>query len=289
MLKYNFFSGCVIPQKENAYELSARKIAEKLGIELVDLKGANCCGLFLGSVDYLGGVVLAARNLCLAEESGHNMTVLCNGCFSHLTRVKWELQRNQKLLNTVNEILGEVNRNYRGSSEVKHFMQVLLKDIGVSKLKNTIVKPLNKLRVAPFYGCHILKPSDEIQFDNPEDPKLLDSLINVTGVELIDFMERKTCCGGPVVGIDEKLSFKITRQILKSIQKAKADLIVTNCPFCHLQFDLNQIAIEEEFSEEYQIPVLHYPQLLGLAQGFDPEELGLSENRVPVDEILSIL
>jgi heterodisulfide reductase subunit B len=279
----------VIPQKENAYELSSRKVAEKLGIELVDLEGANCCGFFLASVDYLGGVVLAARNLCLAEELGHDLTVLCNGCFGHLTRVRWELQKNKELFNEVNSILGEINKNYSGSSDVEHFVQALLQDIGVSKIKDTIVKPLTKLRVAPFYGCHILKPSDEIQFDNPEDPKLLDSLISVTGAKCVDYMERRTCCGGPVVGIDEKLSLRIGRQILKSVQRVGADLIVTNCPFCHLQFDLNQFAIEEEYSEEYQIPVLHYPQLLGLAQGFTPEELGLYENRVPVDKILSAL
>ncbi|MFQ5836263.1 MAG: CoB--CoM heterodisulfide reductase iron-sulfur subunit B family protein [Candidatus Bathyarchaeia archaeon] len=288
MLKYAFFSGCVIPQKENAYELSARKVAEKLEIQLVDLKGASCCGLFLGSVDFLSGVVLAARNLCLAEENGYDLMVLCNGCFGHLTRVRWELQKNQNLLSSVNEILKEINKNYSGSSEVKHFVQVLL-DIGVQKIKDTVVKPLSKLSVAPFYGCHILKPSDEIQFDNPENPKMLNSLIQVTGAKCVEYMERKLCCGGPVAGINEKLSFSITRQILKSVQRAEADLIVTNCPFCHLQFDLNQMAIEGEFSEEYQIPVLHYPQLLGLAQGFSPEELGMDENRVPVDKILSIL
>lgn len=288
-MKYAYFPGCVTPQKENAYELSTRKVAEKFGIELLDLEGANCCGFFTEPVDHLTATLLAARDICLAEESKCDLVTLCPACFGHLTHVRLELLNDQKLRNIINEALKEINREFKGSSEVKHFVKVLLKDIGIPKIKKTIVKPLNRLKVAPHYGCHIMKPSDEIQFDNPENPKLLDSLIRVTGAKCLDYMEKRLCCGAPIMGVDEKLSLRIAREKLKSVQKAGADAIVTVCQFCHLHLDLNQLTIQDEFSEEYNIPVLHYTQLLGLAQGLDPEALGVYENRVPADKILTLL
>jgi len=279
----------VIPHKENSYELSARKVAERLGIQLVDLKGANCCGLNLGPIDYLTSVVLAARDLSLAEETGCDLVTLCNGCFGHLTKVRGELLRNQELRESVNTILNEVHREFKGRCEVRHFVQVLLRDVGVSKIREMVTRSMKGLRVAPYYGCHIVKPSDEIGFENPEETTLLDSLVKATGVKCVVFIGKNACCGAPIVGVDEKLSLKIARDKLIHIKKADAEAVVTICPFCHLQLDLNQLAVEEEFSETYQIPVLHYTQLLGLALGFAPDELGLSENRVPIDHVLSIL
>lgn len=288
-MKYVYFPGCVIPQRENNYELSARRVAEKFGIELIDLKGVNCCGFFLEAVDHLSAAALAARDLSLAEENGCDLLTLCPACFGHLTRIKTELLSDPKLQNTVNKALGEINKKFKGSSEVKHITKILLEEVGVEKIKETITKPLKQLRVAPHYGCHIMKPSDEIQFDSPENPKLLDSLLEATGVKCVNYMEKRLCCGAPIMGVDEKLSLEVARHKLKSIQKVGADAIVTVCPFCHTHFDLNQVRIEEDYSEKYQIPVLHYTQLLGLAQGFTPDELGLYENRVPVDNILSVL
>lgn len=286
VLKYILFSGCSIPQKENAYELSARKVANKLGIELVDFKEANCCGFFLESVDHLSAQVLAARDLSLAEEAGLDIVTLCTGCFGHLTKTRAHLLEDDGLRDRVNKILQKGNREFKGSSEVKHFTQVLLEDVGVEKIMDTITRPLNNLRVVSHWGCHILKPSDQLHVDNPENPEKLNSLIKLTKAELVHYMEEKLCCGGPVSGVDEKLSLKILREKLASVQKVKADAIITVCPFCHIHFDLNQLSIEEVFSEIYEIPVLHYTQLLGLAQGFSPDELGSYENRTPVDDLL---
>jgi heterodisulfide reductase subunit B len=289
ILKYALFSGCNIPQKENAYELSAKKVAEKLDIQLIDLEDSNCCGYFLSFIDKLSSTVLAARNLCLAEENGCDIVTLCNGCFGQLTRVNYALQTDESLLKNVNNILGDVGKKYTGKSKVKHFAQVLLQDVGIPKIKETIVKPLTHLRIAPHWGCHIVRPVKKMHFDDPEDPKILDSLIGVIGAQLVDFVDRKMCCGGPVSGIDEKTALNILREKLGHIQRSKADAITTICPFCHIQFDLNQLTIEEEYSEAYQIPVLHYPQLLGLAQGISPDELGVYDNRVPVDDLIDTL
>jgi len=288
-MKYVYFPGCVTPQKENAYELSMRKVAEKFGIQLLDLEGANCCGFFMEPIDHLSATLLAARNLSLAEEKKCDLLTLCPACFGHLTKVKKELTEDQELRKTVNEALAEINKKFEGFLEVKHFIKVLLVDVGITKIKRTITKPLTRLKVVPHYGCHILKPSDELKLDNPENPTLLDSLIKATGVTFLDYMEKRLCCGAPIIGVNEKLSLRIMREKLRSVQKVKADAIITVCPFCHLHFDLNQFTVQEEYSEEYNIPILHYTQLLGLAQGLSPEELGLYENRVPTDIILEIL
>lgn len=288
-MSYVLFSGCVIPQKENAYELSARKVLERLKVKLIDLEEVNCCGFFLEAIDHLSATVLASRDLSLAEELSCDLITLCNGCFGHLSRVRLELLKDRELLSVVNDILKEVNRCFKGKLRVRHLIQVLLEDVGIAKIKETIKKPLSKIKVAPHYGCHVLKPSDEIKFDNPEDPKSLEVLIDVTGAKPMDYVDEKLCCGAPVMAIDEKLSLKVAREKLRNIKKAGAEAIITICPFCHLQFDLNQPSIEEQYSEEYHIPILHYTQLLGLAQGFTPDEVGLYENRVPADKILSVL
>lgn len=285
-MKYAYFSGCVTPQKENAYDLSVRKVAQRLGIELVDVENSNCCGFFIEPVDYKASIILAARNLSLFEKMGMNAITPCSACFGHLNRVKSILLENAELKESVNESLSRVGLAFVGLSKVSHFVGALLQDVGIEKIKNSISKPLTKLKVAPHYGCHILKPSEDIKLDNPEDPKLLDSMIQLTGAQCVDYPEKKLCCGSSAFNINESLSLKITETKLDSIQKSGADAIVTVCPACHVHFDLTARAL---LKEKCNLPILHYTQLLGLAQGFDPQELGLFENRVPVDKILELI
>jgi heterodisulfide reductase subunit B2 len=285
-LKYAYFSGCVTPQKENAYELSIRKVCQKLGIELMDLENTNCCGFFMEPVDYRASLLLAARNLSLFDATGLDAITPCSACFGHLTRVRSMLLENDELRNSINQSLKRVDRIFVGSSKVKHFVGMLLQDIGIAGVRDSVIKPLSKLKIAPHYGCHILKPSDELHLDNPEDPKLLDSLIEATGAKCLEYPEKKLCCGSSAMNVDEKLAIKITKAKLDSIKKSGADAIVTVCPACHVHYDLTARAILKEATG---IPVLHYSQLLGLAQGWSPQELGLFENRVPVDDLLEIL
>lgn len=290
-MKYAYFPGCVTPLRENAYEVSARRVIEKFGIELVELDGASCCGFFLDAVDHLSSSVLAARNLSLAEEIGRDLLTLCPTCSGHLTRVKKEFLEDQKFRSSISAVLGKINRKLERSSEVKHIARVLVDDIGVERLRGSVVKPLRQLRVAPHHGCHIMKPSDQILFDNPENPKLLDSLIEATGAKCVDYLEKKLCCGAPLMGVNEALSLRVLEEKMRSIHDVEPDAIVTICPFCHTHFDLNQMRIEggREETGGRALPVLHYTQILGLAQGYEPDELGLYENRVPVDDLLGLI
>lgn len=284
-MKYVFFQGCMTPQKENAYELSMRKVAAKLQIELVTLEEQNCCGFPIEPVDHRSAIIMAARDLALFDASGLNAVTPCPACYGQLNRVRNELLADKKLFDEVNEILKGINRKFSGTSEIKHFMNVLIDEVGMESIKNSVIKPLTNLKVAPYYGCHILQPSYEVNIDDPENPQLLDSLVGLTGVEIINYDEKKLCCGQSAYDIDDELSLNISKTILNSIRKAGADAMVTVCPACHIQFDLVSGARLRDLS----IPVLHYTQLLGLAQGLSPNELGLSENRVPTDDILEMI
>lgn len=232
---------------------------------------------------------MAARDIALIDETCCDAITLCPTCFGHLNKVKSTLIFNENIRKIVASTLKSINKEFKGTSRIEHFVSMLLRDLGLEKIKNTVIKPLNRLKVAPFYGCHILRPSELRMVDNPEEPKLLDSLIKITGAALLEYSEKRSCCGAPVMNFNEKLALKILREKLKSIQETGANAIVTICPFCHVHFDINQASMKDEFEEEYYLPVLHYTQLLGLAQGLSPEELGLNENRVPVDEVLKII
>jgi len=176
---------------------------------------------------------------------------------------------------------------FKGTTDAKHFMQVLIEDIGLEKVKDSVVKPLTMLKVAEHNGCHILRPKEYIGFDDPEDPKTLKTLIEATGASCLDYMDETECCGAPSVGVSDKVALALARDKLNHIKAVKAEAMVTICPFCHIMYDTNELRIEKTFNEVYGIPILHYPQLLGLAMGMKPEELAFNELRVDVSKILT--
>jgi heterodisulfide reductase subunit B len=170
--------------------------------------------------------------------------------------------------------------------DAKHFMQVLMEDVGLDKIKKSIVKPLTMVKVAEHNGCHILRPKEFIGFDDPEDPKMLKALIEATGATCLDYMDETECCGAPSVGVSDKVALQLARDKLSHIKQVNAEALVTICPFCHIMYDTNELRIEKMFNETYGIPVLHYPQLLGLAMGIAPEELAFNDLRVDSSKML---
>jgi len=284
--KYLIFLGCAIPYRVSAYEISARKVLPKLGVELVEMPEFNCCGLPIDPVDHEMMVIMAARNIALAEQQSLNILTLCPGCAGTLKKVNKMLREDKNLRKEINSCLNEAGLEFSGTREVKHLLQVLVEDIGLENIKNTVVKPLTMLRVAEHNGCHVLRPKELSGFDDPEDPKMLKSLIEVTGATCLDYMDKSECCGAPSVGINDKIPLQLTRDKLNHIKVAGAQALITICPFCHMMYDTNQMRIEKMFNENYGIPVLHYPQLLGLAVGLLPEELAFNGLRVNPSKIL---
>lgn len=282
MKKYAYYLGCTIPFRESNYDLSTRKVMGNLDVELVDLKGAGCCGLYYEQINELTHLAMSARVISMAESLGLDLMVLCNGCNGSLVKARNKLVENPELRDKVNEILADIDREFRGTSEIKHVIRILYEDIGIDEIKKTVKNPLN-VKVAAHYGCHLLKPSEQIKFDDPREPKSLDELIEVTGAKSVDYFDKNLCCGGFVLGADKDIAYNMTGQKLQNVKDVGADLMITACPFCHVMYDANQRAIENELQKKFGIPVLHYPQLLGLAMGFNARDLALEQNRVRVN------
>lgn len=285
--RYLIFLGCAIPYRVAAYEISARKVLERLGVELVEMPEYNCCGLPMDPVDHEMMLLMAARNLAIAEREDLNIITLCPGCAGTLRKVNKTLKEDKKAREEVNSCLKEAGLEIRGTKEVKHLVQALIEDVGLERIKEAVTKPLAGLEVAEHNGCHVLRPREYSGFDDPEDPKVLKSLIKATGAECLDYMDEAECCGAPSVGINDKIPLQLTREKLNHIKEVGAQALITVCPFCHMMYDTNQARIEKIFNETYSIPTLHYPQLLGLAMGLKPEELALNELRVDASKIVA--
>ena len=289
-LKYLLFLGCVIPYRVASYEISARKVLSKLGVELVEMPEFNCCGLPIDSVNHDAMLTLAVRNLCLAEQQGLDVLTLCPGCAGALRKANMTLQGDKKLKERINGYLKEVGLEFKGGKiKVRHLIQVLVEDVGLDKIKEAVVKPLADLKVTEHNGCHVLRPTKYIGFDDPENPVLLKMLIEATGAECLDYMYETDCCGAPMVGVNDKIPLYLAGDKLRNVKAVDAQALITVCPLCHMMFDINQTRIEQLLSEKFGIPVLHYPQLLGLAMGFTPKELAIDELRVDATKILNTI
>jgi len=284
-MKYAFFLGCLIPAREASYEVSVRRVLPELGVELVDMKGANCCAPFsIQSIDYASWIALAARDLCLAEEMGLDIMTLCNDCYESLLMVNTILKRNPELKDQVNQTLSEVGREYKGKVNVKNLVDVLYGDVGLSKVKDAIKEPINGLRVGAQPGCHLTKPK-RIHYELLRGFNELDALIQATGAESIPYERKEMCCGGPLRDINDDLARQVSRQKLMALKDAEVQAIVTVCPFCFLQLDLGQLEIKRHFNEEYNLPVIHFIELLRMAMGMKLEDWEVKAHRIPINEL----
>jgi heterodisulfide reductase subunit B len=284
--KYLMFLGCAIPYRVTAYEISARKILQRLGVEIVEMPEFNCCGLPLDPVSHETMLILAARNLAMAEQKGLDIVALCPGCAGTLKKVSKMLKEDKHMREEINGHLKEAGLEFKGTVTAKHLLQVLIEDVGLEKIKETVVKPLTNLKVAEHNGCHILRPKEYIGIDDPEDPKMLKALIEATGATCLDYLDETECCGAPSVGVNDKIALQLARDKLNHIKTVDAQAMITICPFCHIMYDTNELRIEKMFNEVYGIPILHYPQLLGLAMGMSPDELAFNDLRVDCSKIL---
>jgi heterodisulfide reductase subunit B len=285
---YALFLGCTIPAREPNYELSARKALTKLGIELVDLENMTCCAPPpVQSLDLETATSISAYNICLAEEADLDIVTLCTGCFESLAMANTTLKKNLNLRQKVNKILSSTGKEFKGIKEVKHYLQVLQNDIGMDGLRKSMAKDLSRLKVASFSGCHLLRPSSLLKFDDAERPHIFDDLIEALGAKSIAYRNKLKCCGGLLRGYADEVALAIAREKIVNTTKAGADCIATLCPFCYLTLDLGQILMKSTYKEEYTMPVLHYSELLSLALGIDAKELAPDFHKIRLDNLLS--
>ncbi len=278
--KYAFFLGCIAPLRYPGIEKSTRDVCAALGIDLVDFNDASCCPApgVIRSFDRKTWIAAAARNLALAEKAGVNILTICNGCYGSLFDAAHELHEDPELLKEVNKILAEIGLEYKGGTTVRHFAEVIYNDVGMDKVKKAVKNPLD-LKVATFYGCHFLKPSDIKALDDPENPSMLDKMVEATGASSMYRKDKMMCCGagGGLRSEFSDYAMKFTEENLKNMKDGGAEVIVDICPFCHLQFDRGQQELKG-----YSMPVLHLSQLYALALGMDKKELGLDAHLTPV-------
>lgn len=281
-MKYALYLGCTAPVRAVNYELAARKTADHFGVELVDLNHFSCCGFPVKSVNREAALLMAARNLALAEEKGLDVCALCSSCSSTLMEANKELQEDEELRAAINEkLLASTGKRYEGAIKVRHFARVLYEEVGVAKIREKVTVDLSALNLAAHYGCHYLKPSAlHAPFDDPEYPTSLDELIEATGARSVFYEDRNQCCGGGILGIEEQTALALPKKKLDHVQAVGAEALIVICPFCDIMYELNQRRIEKLYQTQYRLPILYYPQLLGLALGFVPHELGLELNRV---------
>ncbi len=286
-LKYGLFLGCVIPNRYPQLERSIRDVLEELEVELLDLPGASCCpapGVFR-AFHIPTWLVIAARNITIAEELGVDIMTGCNGCYGTLRDAWYDLKENPEERKHVNEHLAKVGREFKGNIEPKHMVQVFYQDLGIDYIKDRIKYKFKDLKVGVHYGCHIVKPSDKRPWGGEyENPTFLDELVELTGAKSVDYKDKFLCCGagGAVRGAVNEISADFTREKVTNMREAGADIILTVCPFCHMQLDVGQLEANRNYGdmigEPLKIPVIYLPQLLGVAMGMDPNRLGLIKN-----------
>lgn len=284
-MKYQLFLGCTIPARQVNYEISARKVASALGIELVD-RDFGCCGFPAEPIDEAKALGMASINLMKASEMEEPVLTLCSACGEMLSKAEIVLGDEDTLKRVNNVLKKTVDKEYGGEApDILHFARMLYSVYGVDEIKKKVVKPLN-LKIATHPGCHYVRPRELFsEFDDPEFPVSLDRLVEATGAEAVDYIGKTDCCGGGLLAVNESIAKAMTAKKLNTLSD-KADAIVLACPFCGIMFDKYQKTLEEELEKKYGLPVLYISQLLGLALGIDPDELGFDVNTVSVTELL---
>jgi heterodisulfide reductase subunit B len=284
-MKFALFLGCQIPVRLKQYETSSKAILERLGVGLVDIEEFNCCGYPLRNIEFKAFLLASARNLSLAEKKKLDVMTLCQCCYGTLKKANFLLRENASLRKEVNAVLEREGLPYEGEVEVKHLLSVLHQEVGVEAIKKKIAKTFKGLKIAAHYGCHALRPSQVVRFDDPVTPSIFDQLVEATGAESIAWPMQLECCGAPVWGIHDELSTEITLKKLKNGRESGADYLCTACTYCQIQFDTVQQMILSQRGLNHPLPSILYPQLLGLSMGINAETLGLKMNKIPISEV----
>jgi len=278
MKYYSYFPGCSTEATASPLGLSVLPVAKELDMNLVELEDWNCCGSSpYGSVDKLEATCIAARNLALAEKTGLDLVTPCSNCFVVLHGADARLKEFPALGGQVGEALAAANLDYKGGVRVRHLAEVLYSDITPEVIRAKVTKPLKGLRVAPYYGCQLVRPNG---FDDPESPHSLDELVDSLGADVVSWELKARCCGSSLVMPEQEVALELINKLLRNAQENGAQCLVTPCPLCQINLDAYQSQVNSRFKTKYNLPVLFLTQLIGVALSVKPNALGLSRNIV---------
>ena len=287
MRYYSYFPGCSASHGgAKAYDSSAQVVAKALDVELIELDDWNCCGSTpYTSVDELGSYCVSARNLALAEKRGLDLVTPCSACYVILNRTNSALKEYPELRAKVNEALAAGGLEYHGTVKVRHLLDVFANDISRDQITSKVNVDLSGLKVAPYYGCQVVRPVPS--FDHPEFPQSLDHLIKNLGAEPVLFPLKTRCCGGSLIISEEEIALGLIRKLLENASSNGAECIATVCPLCQTNLDVYQSRVNKKFKTNFNLPVLFFTQLIGMAFGVEDSVLGLQKCIVPAEKILT--
>lgn len=273
-LNYTYYPGCSVTGANRNYDISTRAIARGLGIGLEELDDWNCCGsTAYFSVGELRSFLISSRNLAMAEKLGRDLVTICNGCFTILNKTNIYMQENKTLREEVREGLSQIGMDYNLGVKVRHLLDILVNDLGLDKIKEKVKKPLNGLRIAPYYGCQLSRPRGT--FDDTEFPMTLDNLLSALGAEVVYFPLKAKCCGGMLMMTNEDVGLKLSGELIRCAIDNGADLIATICPLCHMNLE----------GYQKEMPILYFTQVLGLALGLSEKELAIDKGLIPFEVV----
>ena len=279
MKQYAYFPGCSLESLAMGYHLSAIEAARALGMELKEIEDWNCCGATAYfHVDELLAYTLVARNLAKAERVGLDFVAPCSGCYKNAYFTNAYLQQDPELAEHINFALEADNLHINGTTRVRHLLEVFVEDLGFEEIKKIVSRPLNGLRVAPYYGCQLVRPRKD--GEDIENPQFFESLLSAIGAEPVEYTSKTRCCGGSLIITNRKSALDMVCTLLQDAAKHEADVIATICPMCNVNLELYQNNVNREYGTEFSIPVMYFTQLLGLALGIAPGRLGIGKELV---------
>jgi heterodisulfide reductase subunit B len=285
-MRYAYYPGCSLEATGRPYEESAVAVAKVLEMELVELEDWNCCGATAYmSVNEVLSFSLTARNLCRAKATGDTLVTPCSACFTNLRKTEAYMAQFPEMKRKVNEALAEANLHYEGGVVTKHFLQAVMEDVGVDEVKSHVRRPLSGLRVAPYYGCQIARPYG-IE-DDTDNPTMLDTLLAAIGATPTYYPMKTFCCGGSLMGTRENVALRLCRNLLLCAQQDNAQCIAVTCPLCQLNLDAYQSAINKTYGTSFNLPIVYFTQLMGIAFGLDSKKLGLTQCIVPATAMVA--
>ncbi len=292
-MKYAFYPGCVAKGACPELYSATIEVCKLLGIELDEeaMASASCTGSgVLQEKNLRLADTLNARNFALAERSGLPLLTICSTCQGVMGQANARLKADEQYLAEINADLAEEGLEYKGTVEPRHLLWVVIEDVGLKKLKSLVVRPLEGFRIAPFYGCYIVRPSSDLGFDeHPDRQQSLELLIEAVGAEVADFPGKTKCCGFPILTINGANSLNMVADHTLDAKSRGATAMVTPCPLCHLNLDAYQPNAAKARKTPIDLPILHLPQLVGLALGVDPKAMRVNKHIVSTKKLLSEL
>ena len=272
-MKYTYYPGCSVLATAKHYQESIDAVAGVLGIELEELDDWNCCGATANmSEKELMSFAISARNLALAEKFHRDLVTPCSACFTVLNKTNQYFAEYPDLRKKLGQTLEAAGLSYSGNIRVRHILDIVVNDVGNEKLASLVKRRLEGLKVAPYYGCQIVRPGTD--FDDPDDPQCMDRLIEALGATAVEYSMKAKCCGASLMGTQENLALRLCKNLLLEAERNEADCVITLCPLCQMNLDVYQRKVNRHFGTKFNIPVLYFTQLIGLALGIPSGKLG---------------